>query len=189
MQTVLFRQFKNRIHVAALSKEMHGHDRLCFAGDFCSCLAGVDVETDWTDIDENGSRSAAGDATRRGKKREGGDDHLVTGANAKGHQSQQQRVGAGTASKGVFHAQELRALQFKRLNLRSHDELPGRENLGKCILQFLLKGKVLRIDIQKWNFHTIARSNIKRSYPSPGFAHGAKSIRYQIIGYDLISVC
>ncbi len=116
-------------HVAALSKEMHGHNGF---GVFCDGrfdLCGIEIEGIPVYIYKYRTRIIAPNRRSGGKESEGRGDHFITISDIQSLHSQYQRVGAGSTADGVFDAQIFLHFVFKFFYLSAHDVVMFTKNL------------------------------------------------------------
>ncbi len=88
------RNFENRVHVGALSVEMHQQNGAGARGDGGFDFCCINIERGGVDIHVNRCRAHIADGGDSGVKGEGNGDHLIARLNAGGQQSQVQRAGS-----------------------------------------------------------------------------------------------
>ena len=100
-QLVTSRDLENRIHVGALTIEMHQQNSARALGNGGFDLAYVDVEGGGVDIHEYRGCADVTDGRDGGIKRERNGDHFIAWSDARGQQSQMQ--GAGSRNSRLRH--------------------------------------------------------------------------------------
>ena len=121
-QTVSAGEGHHAIHVGGLAEEVDGDDGFSLRGYFTGGLCGIDIEADGAGIDEHGSSAGTGDTSGGGEEREGGDQYFVPGADAEGHQGEDEGVGAAGDADGMGGAHHGGNFFFEGGDLRALNE-------------------------------------------------------------------
>jgi hypothetical protein len=110
-----------RRDVRGVAREVHRADRLGAGGDAARDVLGVEAEVvDALDLREDRLRPAVARRGRGRDKRDGGDDHLVAGPDARGEVGQVERRGAAREGDRVAGAQVLGEGGLELLGARPH---------------------------------------------------------------------
>jgi len=135
------------VHVSHLTEKMDGNNGFGFIRDESGGVNGVEVEADGTDVTKNRGGSDSGDAASRGEKSESGNKDLISGADAEGHEGEEDRIGAGGDAQVVGDAGVRGAFLLKSRDIRSHDELAAQEDSLEGGLEFITQRIVLGVDV------------------------------------------
>lgn len=132
---------------------MNGDDGFGFGGDFAAGVVDVDIEADGAGIDENGDSTKAADAACGGEEGEGGDEDFISGFDAERHESEQDSVGAGGDTDGVFGLGELGDGSFELCDFWPHDELAGAEDAQEGFRELFFERVILGVDVEEGDWH------------------------------------
>jgi hypothetical protein len=150
------------VHVGRPAEEVHRDDRLAAAADLPLDVGRVDEVGRRVDVGEDRHRPEAGHGAGRGEERVGGQHDLVAGADAEGHQGQQERVAAGGAGDGVWHVEGLRQLRLEFVHVRAEHEAAGVDDPVDRRADLVPQDGVLAVERQE-------RHGRQQVVPSRGF--------------------
>ena len=120
---VAARDFKNGIHLDALSEEVNRHDRAGPRRNRALDELRINVEIRAANIDIDRARSQTCDRTASREECIRDGDHFVAGADVERHQREQQSVRTRCATDGVPAAAVGPGFTFEIGDLRAHDKL------------------------------------------------------------------
>lgn len=143
------------VHVGHLAEEVDWDDGFGFSPDEGGGVDGIEIEAVFSDIAKDWSGPDAGDAAGGGEEGEGGNNDFIAGADAQGHEREEDGIGAGGDPQVVQDTREGGAFLLKGSNVRAHDKLAAFENTLESGFQFRGERVVLGVDLEKRDGHGV----------------------------------
>ena len=119
--TMFIGNFEDFLHVAALPKQMNGHNSFGFGRDSRFQLSHIHVESVFLHIHENGCQPQKTNYLNGSDKGEWGGDDLVAGFQVQRHHGHQEGVGAVAAGNHMLHMQVFFQMLLEALYLGTVD--------------------------------------------------------------------
>ena len=119
----------DRRHVGTLSKQMDGNNRLGFFRDCGNDFFGVQVITNWIDVNKNWHAAQTMNRTGGRKECKARANNFVAWLNTDRHQSQQQRVAARCTTNRKFSVTDFGDRLLKGLYVWTANESAGINDL------------------------------------------------------------
>ena len=150
---VLLRYAQERLHVATLTVDMDGNNRLGSAGDLRFDIRGFEVVRVRLDVHENRPGAQPGDGTRGSEEGVGRRDNFVPRPNPQRHQSQQKRIAARSTPNRVLRCAVAGHCGLQTFHRRPKDEILRLHYGPHSLLDLPPNRGVLPFQIQQRDFH------------------------------------
>ena len=157
-EAVSLAELAQRIELARIAEDVHGHDRLCALGDR-GCDGGrIEVVRARVDVGEHRHRTLVDRTVRGGDERERGGDHLVAGTDAGEPHRQVQAGSAARDPSTVLGADGLREQLLEPWPGRAEREPPRAQRLEHELLVALVDPRRRQCDRARGLRHAWARA-------------------------------
>src|SRR5438105_8335744 len=136
-------------------------------------LLRVEVESARINIGKHRPGLRAHDGAGRGEKTKRRSENGIARLNPGSDQRQPKRVGAGSTTHDLTNVEKCCRLAFKSSYFFSQDELLRITEAGNSGQNLLAQGRVLPLQVEKWNTHVGLRRSHSSRFGRHRFGHGA----------------
>src|SRR5262249_31693375 len=152
---MLARDRQDRVHIAWLPVKMNRDQGPGARSDGGFDQIRIDIEAGVAHIHQNRTRSERGNRESRRDKGVRGHQDFVPWFDPENFESQPNRIKSAADTDHLFGSEILAEFFLEVLNLPAQDEITSGEHAGNGRLYLGSNRRVLRLQIDKWNLHTL----------------------------------